>query len=78
MQKVRDIYGADSKQMTYARESMKSLWQGLCAIADTNKVCINLIKLNLIIIYVGRVDNSRRMIVDVKNYQSETNTCMVH
>jgi len=57
---------------------MKSLWQGLCAIADTNKVCINLIKLNLIIIYVRRVDNSRRIDVDVKNYQSETNTCMVH
>lgn len=36
-QKVRDIYGAESTQMTYARESMKALWDGLLKIADKNK-----------------------------------------
>lgn len=34
--KVRDIYGAESAQMTYARHSMKALWEGLLAIADRN------------------------------------------
>ena len=34
---MREIYGAESDQMGYARKSMKALWEGLCKIADTNK-----------------------------------------
>jgi hypothetical protein len=29
LQHVRDIYGAQSEQMKYARNSMKALWEGL-------------------------------------------------
>lgn len=29
LQQVRDIYGAQSEQMKYARNSMKALWEGL-------------------------------------------------
>jgi len=36
VKQVRDIYGHESKQMDYARQSMKALWEGLCKIADTN------------------------------------------
>jgi len=36
LKKVRDIYGAESQQMDYARKSMKALWEGLCKMADTN------------------------------------------
>jgi len=34
---VRDIYGAESDQMKYAKASMKALWDGLISIADKNK-----------------------------------------
>jgi len=40
IRKVRDIYGAESQQMTYARESLNSLWEGLMQIADKNKDAI--------------------------------------
>jgi len=33
---VRDIYGAQSEQMKYARNSMKALWEGLKLAADKN------------------------------------------
>jgi Ca2+-binding EF-hand superfamily protein len=33
---VRDIYGAQSEQMKYARNSMKALWEGLKKEADKN------------------------------------------
>uniref|UniRef100_A0A914WG74 EF-hand domain-containing protein n=1 Tax=Plectus sambesii TaxID=2011161 RepID=A0A914WG74_9BILA len=36
VRQVRDIYGAESDQMGYARKSMKALWEGLCKMADTN------------------------------------------
>ena len=36
-QKVRDIYGAESAQMTYAKESLNALWEGLMQLADKNK-----------------------------------------
>jgi hypothetical protein len=35
--KVRDIYGAESAQMTYAKSSLKALWEGLVNIADKDK-----------------------------------------
>jgi len=34
---VRDIYGAESDQMKFAKSSMKSLWEGLVGMADSNK-----------------------------------------
>jgi len=34
---VRDIYGADSEQMSFARESTKALWEGLIQLGDKNK-----------------------------------------
>jgi len=35
--KVRDIYGAESAQMTYAKESLNALWDGLLQLADKDK-----------------------------------------
>uniref|UniRef100_A0AC35U6Y3 EF-hand domain-containing protein n=1 Tax=Rhabditophanes sp. KR3021 TaxID=114890 RepID=A0AC35U6Y3_9BILA len=37
VRKVRDIYGAESSQMGYARKTMEALFNGLCAAADQNK-----------------------------------------
>jgi len=37
VRQVRNIYGAESNQMDYARKSMKALWDGLCKLADTNQ-----------------------------------------
>lgn len=37
LQKVRDIYGAESAQMSYAKESLNALWDGLMQLADKNK-----------------------------------------
>uniref|UniRef100_A0A0N5AQ03 EF-hand domain-containing protein n=1 Tax=Syphacia muris TaxID=451379 RepID=A0A0N5AQ03_9BILA len=34
--KARDIYGADSAQMTFAKSSLAVLWEGLRKTADTN------------------------------------------
>lgn len=36
-QKVREIYGAESKQMEYARNSLTALWNGLVELADKNR-----------------------------------------
>jgi len=35
--KVRDIYGAESAQMDYAKESLNALWEGLIQLADKDK-----------------------------------------
>lgn len=36
MQKARDIYGAESAQMTFAKSSLNVLWEELRKTADTN------------------------------------------
>lgn len=36
VRQVRDIYGAQSEQMKYARNTMKALWEGLKKEADKN------------------------------------------
>lgn len=36
-QRVRDVYGADSVQYSYARKSLEALWQGLCKLADSDQ-----------------------------------------
>ncbi|KAI1731209.1 calexcitin-1 [Ditylenchus destructor] len=33
---TREIYGRDSKQYNYAKESMQALWSGLCKLADSD------------------------------------------
>uniref|UniRef100_A0A915JG71 EF-hand domain-containing protein n=1 Tax=Romanomermis culicivorax TaxID=13658 RepID=A0A915JG71_ROMCU len=37
IRRVRQIYGNDSEQMTFAKSAMKALWQGLFDKADQNK-----------------------------------------
>lgn len=37
LQKVREVYGAESVQINYARKSLEALWKGLCKIADINR-----------------------------------------
>ncbi|CAD6195730.1 unnamed protein product [Caenorhabditis auriculariae] len=35
--KVRDIYGAESVQTEFAKQSLSALWEGLCKLADSDK-----------------------------------------
>jgi len=37
VRQVRDIYGAESDQMQFAKNSMKALWEGLLKVADQDK-----------------------------------------
>lgn len=37
LRRARDIYGAESAQMSFAKNSLSALWEGLCATADSNK-----------------------------------------
>ncbi|KAH7727084.1 Protein CEX-1 [Aphelenchoides avenae] len=36
VRKVRDVYGAESVQMSYARKSLNALFEGLCKLADND------------------------------------------
>lgn len=36
IQKVRDIYGAESVQWDFARQALAALWEGLCKMADAD------------------------------------------
>ncbi|CAI4223907.1 unnamed protein product [Auanema sp. JU1783] len=36
VRKVRDIYGAESVQTQFARNSLAALWEGLCKLADAD------------------------------------------
>uniref|UniRef100_A0A0N4ZBS5 EF-hand domain-containing protein n=1 Tax=Parastrongyloides trichosuri TaxID=131310 RepID=A0A0N4ZBS5_PARTI len=36
IRQIRDIYGAESVQMSYARSTMEALFTGLCEVADKN------------------------------------------
>ena len=38
VRKARDIYGAESAQVQFAKKSLESLWEGLCKLADADDV----------------------------------------
>lgn len=51
LQKVRDIYGAESVQVSFAKKSLEALWEGLCKIADSDDdqlISIEVSELNLV------------------------------
>lgn len=37
VRKVRDVYGAESVQTTYAKKTLAALWEGLCQLADVDE-----------------------------------------
>ncbi|KAJ1350602.1 hypothetical protein KIN20_006428 [Parelaphostrongylus tenuis] len=37
VRKIREVYGADSEQIKFARQTLAALWEGLCSLADVNE-----------------------------------------
>uniref|UniRef100_A0A914DDK4 EF-hand domain-containing protein n=1 Tax=Acrobeloides nanus TaxID=290746 RepID=A0A914DDK4_9BILA len=58
VRRVRDIYGAESVQLSYAKKSMEALWQGLCKLADSDSD--QLISLNEWVNLLKKVDIKQR------------------